>query len=94
LEKILTFVFGEKVGKLKLQMIGGIERASGYAKATATSASLYAAAGGKGVEFSRILQGNKLPGENPDQNFSLKPFSRFSLCQATAISKLVNFWKS
>lgn len=64
--------------------------AGGFAKSTVLSASSYAAAGGKGVEFSRSLRGNILLGEKPAKDLSLKPFSRFSLCQAPVMAKMVN----
>jgi len=63
-----------------------------YVKATVIYAFWYAAAGGKGVEFSKIVRGDILPGENSAKDFSLKPFSRFPLCQATAMAKLINFF--
>jgi hypothetical protein len=42
------------------------------------------------MEFGEIFQNDILPGENPAKDFSSKLFLRFSLCQATAIAKLIN----
>jgi hypothetical protein len=59
-----------------------------YVKAIAISPFVYAAVGGMGVEFSKILRRDILVGVNYAEDFDSKPFSRFSLCQAMA--KLIN----